>query len=150
MKVFYTPILNSKMCRHDDLSKRKWFWMGDDRFWVWFDLFLIFCFNVAILCDEIDALGKEIYETTVTEVVQELVSLNFECSMGLVKIKWIHMYDTALKIAQCHVVYDCSQLGAKSIRSFKGLEHSYLKFKKEKKKKLLDALFIRCYYSEYF
>lgn len=85
--------------------------MGDDRFWVWFDLFLIFCFNVAILCDEIDALGKEIYETTVTEVVQELVSLNFECSMGLVKIKWIHMYDTALKIAQCHVVYDCSQLG---------------------------------------
>jgi len=31
-----------------------------------------------------NALGKEIYETTVTEVVQELVSLNFEC---LLKVK---------------------------------------------------------------
>lgn len=116
------------MCRPDNLSKREWFWMVD-KSWVWFDLFLLFCFNIAILCDEMNALGKEIYETTVTEVVQELVSLNFEC---LLKIKWIHMYDTALKTAQHRVrcrLYDCSQLGAESIRSCKGLEHSYLKKK---------------------
>lgn len=46
---------------------------------------------------------KEIYETTVAEVVQEHVSLNFECSVGLVKIKWVHVCDTALKTAQCYV-----------------------------------------------
>ena len=46
-----------------------------------FDLFLLFCFNIAILCDKMDVLGKEIYETIVTVVVQELVSLNVECLM---------------------------------------------------------------------
>lgn len=33
---------------------------------------------------------KEIYETTVTEIVPEHVSLNFDCSTGHVKIKRVH------------------------------------------------------------
>ena len=47
--------------------------------------------------------GKKTYETEVTEVVQEHVSLNFECFLGLVNIKWTHVFDIALKTAQCHI-----------------------------------------------
>lgn len=43
--------------------------------------------------------GK-VYETTVTEVIQEHVFLNFEYAPDLVKIKWTHVYDAALKKTQ--------------------------------------------------
>ena len=43
------------------------------------------------------------YETEVTKVVQEHVSLNFECFLGLVKIKWTHVFDIALKTARYHI-----------------------------------------------
>ena len=47
--------------------------------------------------------GEKTYETEVTEVVQEHVSLNFECFLGLVKIKWTHVFDITLKTAQYHI-----------------------------------------------
>lgn len=107
-------------------EEEKIIWTGDDKFWAWFDL--LFCFNIIILWDEMNGWEKDIYERTITEIAQEHVSPNFECSAGHVKIKWIHDMTPLWKQPNAlwmSVLPLSSPCVAESIRSFKGLEHSY-------------------------
>lgn len=117
--------INSEMCQPATLRKRKW--SGQELTSSELGLTSFFCFNIIILWDEMNGWEKDIYERTITEIVQEHVSLNFECSAGHVKIKWIHDMAPLWKQpnAPWMSFYQYHHPVAESIRSFKGLEHSY-------------------------
>lgn len=121
------PRLNSQMCQTAHLSRRKWLCRGDDKFWVWFDLIFSPLILQFYVMRWMPWSGK-VYETTVTEVIQEHVFLNFEYAQDLVKIKWTHVYDAALKKTQgglrCRFCDYCHR-AVESIRPFKDQGYHY-------------------------